>query len=164
MRIVVLKAGGRRPGEGVMRIAVFGAGAVGGYFGGRLALAGEDVVFVARGAHLQAMRTQGLRVESPKGDFTVASVQATDDPKQVGLVDVVLVAVKAWQVPEAAQAVRPLVGPETTVVPLQNGLEAPAQLAAVLGPQYVLGGTCVVSCAIVAPGCIRHFGLDPSVT
>jgi 2-dehydropantoate 2-reductase len=147
-----------------MRIAVFGAGSVGGYFGGRLALAGEDVVFIARGAHLQAMRTQGLRVESPKGNFTVASVQATDNPAQVGPVDVVLVAVKAWQVPEAAQAIGPMVGPETCVVPLQNGLEAPAQVAAVVGAQHVLGGSCVISSAIAAPGCIRHVGLEPSVT
>ena len=112
-----------------MRIAVFGAGSVGGYFGGRLALAGEeDVVFIARGAHLQALRTQGLHVQSPRGDFTVPSVQATDDPTQVGPVDAVLVAVKAWQVPESVQAIRPMLGPGTCVVPLQNGLEAPAQV------------------------------------
>jgi 2-dehydropantoate 2-reductase len=147
-----------------MRIAVFGAGSVGGYFGGRLALADEEVVFIARGAHLQAMRTQGLRVESPKGDFTVSSVQATDNPAEVGPVDVVLVAVKAWQVPEAAQAMRPMVGAETFVVPLQNGLEAPTQVAAVLGAQHVLGGSCAISSAITAPGCIRHLGLEPSVT
>jgi 2-dehydropantoate 2-reductase len=147
-----------------MRIAVFGAGGVGGYFGGRLALAGEDVVFIARGAHLQAMRTQGLRVESPKGNFHVASVQATDDPSEVGPVEVVLVAVKTWQVAEAAAAIRPMVGPETCVVPLQNGVEAPAQLAAVLGTQSVIGGTCVISSAIAAPGCIRHVGLEPAVT
>jgi 2-dehydropantoate 2-reductase len=146
-----------------MRIAVFGAGSVGGYFGGRLALAGEDVVFIARGTHLQAMRAQGLRVESSKGDFTVPSVQATDEPAQVGPVEVVLVAVKAWQVPEAAQAIRPMLAPETCVVPLQNGLEAPAQVAAAVGPQHVLGGTCVISSTIAAPGRIRHLGLDPSV-
>jgi 2-dehydropantoate 2-reductase len=147
-----------------MRIAVFGVGGVGGYFGGRLALAGEDVVFIARGSHLQAMHEHGLHVESPKGNFTVSSVQATDDPTQVGPVDVVLVAVKAWQVPEAALAIRPLVGPETFVVPLQNGLEAPAQLAAALDGQHVLGGTCVISSAIAAPGYIRHTGLEPSVS
>jgi 2-dehydropantoate 2-reductase len=147
-----------------MRIAVFGAGGVGGYFGGRLALAGEDVVFIARGAHVQAMRTEGLRVESPKGNFHVSSVQATDDPAQVGPVEAVLVAVKAWQVAEAAAAIGPMVGPETCVVPLQNGVEAPAQLAAVLGMQYVTGGTCVISSAIAAPGCIRHVGLEPAVT
>jgi 2-dehydropantoate 2-reductase len=150
--------------EDIMRIAVFGAGSVGGYFGGRLALAGEDVVFIARGAHLDALRTQGLRVESLKGDFHVPSVQATDQPAEVGPVDVVLVAVKTWQVPEAAQAMRPMVGQETYVVPLQNGLEAPAQVAAVLGPQHVLGGSCVISSAVTAPGCIRHVGLEPSVT
>jgi 2-dehydropantoate 2-reductase len=150
--------------EEIMRIAVFGTGGVGGYFGGRLALAGEDVVFIARGAHLQAMRAEGLRVESPKGNFTVPSVQATDDPAQVGPMDAVLVAVKAWQVGEAAQAIHPMVGPETCVVPLQNGVEAPAQVSAVLGPQHVLGGTCVISSAITAPGCIRHLGLEPSVT
>jgi 2-dehydropantoate 2-reductase len=147
-----------------MRIAVFGAGGVGGYFGGRLALVGEDVVFIARGAHLQAIRTQGLQVESPQGNFTVSSVQATSNPSEVGPVDVVLVAVKAWQVPEAAQAIRPMVGAETCVVPLQNGLEAPEQLAAVLGPQHVLGGSCVISSTITAPGCIRHIGLEPSVS
>jgi 2-dehydropantoate 2-reductase len=148
-----------------MRIAVFGAGSVGGYFGGRLALAGvDDVVFIARGAHLQALRTQGLRVESSKGDFTVPSVQATDDPMQVGPVDALLVAVKAWQVPEVAQAMHPMLGPETCVVPLQNGLEAPAQVATVLGPQHVLAGTCVISSTVTAPGCIRHLGLEPSVT
>jgi 2-dehydropantoate 2-reductase len=146
-----------------MRIAVFGAGSVGGYFGGRLALAGEDVVFIARGTHLQAMRAQGLRVESPKGDFTVPSVQATDEPTQVGPVEAILLAVKAWQVPEAAQAIRPMLGPETCVVPLQNGLEAPAQVAAAVGPQRVLGGTCVISSTIAAPGSIRHLGLDPSI-
>ena len=155
---------GPRPMEDIMRIAVFGAGSVGGYFGGRLALAGEDVVFIARGAHLDALRTQGLRVESLKGDFHVPLVQATDQPAEVGPVDVVLVAVKTWQVPEAAQAMRPMVGQETYVVPLQNGLEAPAQVAAVLGPQHVLGGSCVISSAVTVPGCIRHVGLEPSVT
>jgi 2-dehydropantoate 2-reductase len=150
--------------EDVMRIAVFGAGSVGGYFGGRLAHAGEDVVFIARSAQLRALCAQGLQVESPKGNFTVASVQATDNPAQVGPVEVVLLAVKAWQVPEVAQAMRPMVGPETVVVPLQNGLEAAAQVAAVIGAEHVLGGSCVISSLIAAPGCIRHVGLEPSVT
>jgi 2-dehydropantoate 2-reductase len=148
-----------------MRIAVFGAGSVGGYFGGRLArAAADDVLFIARGPQLQALRTQGLRVESPKGDFTVPSVQATDDPRLVGPVDAVLLAVKAWQVPEVAQAIRPMLGPGTCVVPLQNGLEAPAQVAAALGPEHVLGGSCVISSTIAAPGYIRHLGLEPSIT
>lgn len=93
-----------------MRIAVFGVGGVDGYFGGRLAQAGEEVVFIARGPHLQALQTNGLRVESVSGDFVVQPVQATDDPTHVGIVDAVLVAVKAWQVPEVAAAIRPLIG------------------------------------------------------
>jgi len=145
-----------------MRVAVYGAGGVGGYFGGRLAQAGEEVVFIARGEHLQAMRSYGLRVDSILGDF-VQPVQATDDPAQAGPVDAVLVAVKAWQVPEAAQAMRPLVGPDTFIVPLQNGVEAPAQLAAALGAEHVLGGLCRIVSLIAAPGHIRHVGLTPSV-
>ncbi len=146
-----------------MRIAVFGAGGAGGYFGGRLAQAGEDVVFIARGEHLRAMRDHGLRVDSIKGDFVIRPVQATDDPSQVGPVDAVLVCVKAWDVPAAAQAMRPLVGPETFVVPLENGVEAPDQLAAVLGAEHVLGGLARIISFIVEPGHIRHTGAEPYV-
>jgi 2-dehydropantoate 2-reductase len=146
-----------------MRIAVFGTGAVGGYFGGRLAQAGEEVVFIARGKQLQALRDQGLRVDSLRGDFVLPSVQATDDPVQVGVVDVVIVGVKAWQVPEAARACRPLIGPDTFVVPLQNGVEAPDQLAAVLGAEHVLGGLCRIVSFVVAPGHVRHAGMEPYV-
>ena len=146
-----------------MRIAVFGTGAVGGYFGGRLAQAGEDVVFIARGDHLKAMLKRGLKVDSVNGDFLVKPVQATDDPAQVGIVDVVLVGVKAWQVQDAAEVIRPMVGPNTVAMPLQNGLEAPTQLAAVLGDQHVLGGLCGLSTFIVGPGHVRHAGADPFV-
>jgi 2-dehydropantoate 2-reductase len=146
-----------------MHIAVFGTGAVGGYFGGRLAQAGEEVIFIARGEHLQALRSHGLQVDSIKGDFLVQPVQATDDPAQVGVVDVVLVGVKAWQVPEAAQAMRPMVGSDTFIVPLQNGVEAPAQLAAVLGAQHVLGGLCKIISFTLGPGHIRHAGIEPYV-
>ncbi len=146
-----------------MHIAVFGTGGVGGYFGGRLAQAGEEVVFIARGEHLKALRTHGLRVDSLKGDFVVQPVQATDDPAQAGVVDVVLVGVKAWQVAEAAQAMHLLIGRETFVVPLQNGVEAPAQLAAVLGAQHVLGGLCSIISFIAGPGHIRHTGGEPYV-
>ena len=146
-----------------MRIAVFGTGAVGGYFGGRLAQAGEEVVFIARGEHLEAICEHGLRVDSYKGDFVVQPALATDDPKQVGVVDVVLVGVKAWQVAEAAKAIHPMVGPDTFVVPLQNGVEAAAQLAAVLGEQRVLGGFCRVGSHIEGPGHIIHVGADPYV-
>ncbi|MDZ4339586.1 MAG: 2-dehydropantoate 2-reductase [candidate division NC10 bacterium] len=146
-----------------MRIAVFGTGGVGGYFGGRLAQAGEDVVFIARGEHLRALRTHGLKVESLKGDFLVQPAQAAEDPAEVGFVDAVLVGVKAWQVTEAADRLRPLVGPETFVVPLQNGVEAPAELSAVLGFGHVLGGLCSIISFIAGPGHVRHVGAEPSI-
>lgn len=144
-----------------MRIAIFGVGGVGGYFGGRLAQAGETVFFIARGAHLQAMQARGLRVESLQGDFDVFPIQATADPAEIGAVDVVLLGVKTWQVEAAAQAMRPLIGPDTFVVPLQNGLEAADQIRAVLGADRVIGGTCRIYSLISAPGCIRHLGLEP---
>ena len=147
-----------------MRIAVFGAGGVGGYFGGRLAQAGEDVVFIARGDHLKAMQTAGLRVDSIEGGFLVDPVLATDDPTQVGTVDAILVTVKTWQVQAAAEAMRPMVGPDTFVVPLENGVEAPSQLAAVLGEPHVLGGLCRIITALVEPGHIRHAGISPTIT
>jgi 2-dehydropantoate 2-reductase len=146
-----------------MRIAVFGVGGVGGYFGGRLAQAGADVVFIARGAHLQALQTDGLHVESVLGDFVVQPVQATDDPTHVGVVDAVLVGVKTWQVSEAAETMRPLIGPATCVVPLQNGVEAPAQLAAVLGASHAVGGVCGLESFVTAPGHIRHASAVPFV-
>lgn len=146
-----------------MRIAVFGTGGVGGYFGGRLAQAGEEVIFIARGEHLRAIRERGLRVDSIKGDFVIRPAQATDNPAEVGPVDAILVGVKAWDVPQAAQLMRPMVGPETFVVPLENGVEAPDQLAEVLGREHVLGGLCKIISAIVAPGHIRHAGIDPYI-
>jgi len=146
-----------------MRIVIFGTGGVGGYFGGRLAQAGEDVIFIARGEHLRALREDGLQVDSLKGDFVVRPAKATDDPSRVGFADVVLVGVKAWQVSEAAQAMRPIVGPETFVVPLENGIEAPSQLAAALGAERVLGGLCRISSFLIRPGLIRHMGIEPYV-
>lgn len=141
-----------------MRIAVFGTGGVGGYFGGRLAIAGHDVTFVARGEHLLAIREQGLRVESVRGDFLVRAAQATEDPAKTGAVDVILVGVKTWQVPEAAQAMRPMVGPETVVLPLQNGVEASSKLTAAIGPGHVLGGLARIFSFLDGPGRIRHAG------
>jgi 2-dehydropantoate 2-reductase len=141
-----------------MRIAIFGTGGAGGHFGAELASGGEEVVFIARGAHLQAIRTQGLRVETPKGEIRIHPAQASDDPAQVGVVDAVIVGVKAWQVTEAARAIRPMVGPQTFVVPLQNGVEAPAQLSAVLGAAHVLGGLCATISWVAGPGHIRSLG------
>ena len=147
-----------------MRIAVVGVGGVGGYFGGRLAQAGHDVTFIARGEHLKAMLQEGLRVESINGDFAVSPVQVTDNPEDAGAVDLVIMGVKAWQIPETAARLSPMLGPDTLVLPLQNGLEASSQLAAVLGAAPVLGGLCAIYSFITAPGCIRHIGIDPSVT
>jgi 2-dehydropantoate 2-reductase len=125
-----------------MRIAIYGTGGAGGYFGAQLARSGEDVTFLARGEHLKAIQTHGLSVETPAGDIVIQPAKAADDPRQVAPVDVVLVGVKAWQVEEAARNMRPMIGPATFVVPLQNGVEAPSQLAAALGTEHVLGGLC----------------------
>ncbi|MCU1349214.1 MAG: 2-dehydropantoate 2-reductase [Acidobacteria bacterium] len=146
-----------------IRIAVIGAGGVGGYFGGKLAAAGIDTTFIVRGATLEALRTRGLRVESIGGDFTVDPVQATDDPSTVGPVDAILLAVKAWQIPEAAAAARPMVGPDTIAVPLENGMEAPEQIAAALGREHAFGGLCGIVSFIVEPGHIRHTAFDPLI-
>lgn len=147
-----------------MRIAMFGTGGAGGYFGARLAQAGEHVIFIARGDHFRAIRENGLRVDSVDGDFVVKPALVTDDPAKAGAVDVVFVGVKAWQVPEAAQAIRPLVGPQTFVVPLQNGVEAPEQLAEILGQERVVGGLAKVLSLIAGPGRIRHLGGPASIT
>ena len=146
-----------------MRIAVFGTGGVGGYFGGRLAEAGESVVFIARGPHLEALRRDGLHVASVAGDFAVRPAEATDDPQAAGPVDVVIVAVKAWQVSEAARSMRPLLGSETFVLPLQNGVEAADELAAEVGPERVIGGLCRLVAFVEAPGRIRHAGVAPQI-
>ncbi len=146
-----------------MKIAVFGTGAVGGYFGGRLAESGQDVRFIARGAHLAAIRENGLRVTSIKGDFAIHPAQTTDHPADVGVVDVVLVAVKTWQVSEAAHAIQPMIGPDTMVVPLQNGVEAAGQLRAVLGEKPVVGGFCRIISAMTGPGQIHHMASEPYI-
>jgi 2-dehydropantoate 2-reductase len=146
-----------------MRFAIFGVGAIGGYFGGRLAQAGEEVAFIARGEHLEALRTKGLRVDSINGDFVLPAVTATDDPSRIGAVDVVLVGVKTWQVPAAAESMRPLLGEDTLVLPLQNGVEAPAQLAKILGREHVCGGLAKIISYIAGPGHIRHTGADPYI-
>jgi 2-dehydropantoate 2-reductase len=139
-----------------MRIAVMGTGGVGGYFGGLLAKNGMDVTFIARGAHLRAMQQEGLRVESVHGDFALRPVQATGDSASVGPVDVVLFATKTYQLDDAAQAMKPLIGPETVVVPLHNGVDAAERTAAIVGEQHVLGGLCYVGSMIAAPGVIRQ--------
>jgi 2-dehydropantoate 2-reductase len=146
-----------------MKIAIFGSGGVGGYYGARLAQAGEEVTFIARGEHLRAIRQNGLRVESILGDFAIQPAEASDNPAGIGPVDLVVVGVKAWQIPAAAEAMKPLVGPQTAVLPLQNGISAADQLAAVLGGEHVLGGLCRISALIAGPGLIRHVAIQPSI-
>jgi 2-dehydropantoate 2-reductase len=143
--------------------AVVGAGGVGGYFAAVLARAGYSVSVVARGASLEAIRRDGLRILSPKGDFTTKVAKASDNPEEIGPVDAVILTVKAWQVGEAASAMRPLLTPTTRVLPLQNGVEATAQLQQVLGPKVPLMGLCRIIASVESPGCIRHGGLEPTV-
>ena len=146
-----------------MRIVIFGTGGVGGFFGGRLARAGEDVTFIARGEHLRAIKADGLKVDSTAGDFVISPAKATDDVSDVGETDLVILGVKAWQVPEAARAIKPIVGPNTTVLPLQNGVEAVSQLVDELGSANVIGGLCRIVSFVVGPGHIRHAGFTPSI-
>ena len=141
-----------------MRIAVYGAGGAGGRFGAQLALAGHDVAFIARGAHLAAIQANGLRVETPQGEMLVQPAEATDTLSRIGFVDLVIVGVKTWQVIDAACSMRSLIGPETLVLPLQNGVETPGQLADILGPDPVLGGLCATFSWVAAPGVIRSIG------
>lgn len=143
-----------------MKIVMFGAGGVGGYFGGRLAAAGCDVSFVARGAHLEAIRRDGLRIVSPKGDAHVTPVRASADPAELGVADVVFLTVKMYDVDAAAAALGPLVGPGTMVVTLQNGVEATDMVARRVGRAHTAGGVAYVAAVIDAPGVIRHTALD----
>lgn len=146
-----------------MRILVYGAGAVGGYFGGRLAEAGEDVTFLARGGHLEAIRKHGLRVESVAGGFEVSPAKAVARPSEAEAPEVILLCVKAWDVPGAAENLSGILRKESFVVPLQNGVEAPEQLAAALGRGRVLGGLCKIVAYVAEPGLVRHTGVAPSI-
>jgi 2-dehydropantoate 2-reductase len=140
-----------------MKIAVMGSGGVGGYYGGLLAQAGHDVTFMARGAHLVALRENGLQVKSVHGDFAVAPVQATDTPSEVGPVALVMVCVKTLDTDRVAQGIKPMMGAETTVMSLQNGIDAAERLGAVVGIERIVGGATWISSAIEAPGVIRQF-------
>jgi 2-dehydropantoate 2-reductase len=135
-----------------------GAGGLGAYYGARLAQAGNDVVFIARGAHLAAMREKGLRVISKAGDVHLARVLATDDPATVGQADCAIVAVKLWDLEAAAEAAKPFIGSRTTVVSFQNGVEKDALVARIVGADRVVGGISYVSVKIAEPGVIEHTG------
>ena len=147
-----------------MQIAVIGAGGIGGIYGAALARAGADVTFVARGAHLAAMREQGLRVEGDRGETHIRPAHATDDPASIGVVDYVLCCVKLWDVESSGEQIRPIVGPQTAVVPLQNGIDAAQRLIPILGHEAVMSGTAFVTGAIVAPGVIRQTGTYQRMT
>ncbi len=141
-----------------MRIAVIGAGGVGGAFGAALAKAGADVTFVARGAHLAAMQKNGLRVEGGRGDTLISPCQATDDPASIGPVDIVMFCVKLWDVESAGERIKPLIGPDTAVITFQNGIDSPERLVPILGAGAVMGGVAQISATIAEPGVIRQTG------
>jgi 2-dehydropantoate 2-reductase len=146
-----------------MTIAVFGTGAVGGYFGGRLAAAGEQVVFLARGRHLDALRRDGLTIASPKGDLRLSRIQASDRPAEIGPVDLVLFAVKLYDAEGAAALLSPLIGRDTAVITVQNGVDAVETVSRHVGREHVVGGAAYIIAAVEAPGRIRHTAKDSLV-
>jgi 2-dehydropantoate 2-reductase len=139
-----------------MKILIMGTGSVGGYYGGLLAQQGNEVTFIARGAHLDAIRHKGLKIKSVHGDFTISPTDATDDPANVGPVDLVLFCVKTYSTDEAAEAIRSAVGPQTAVMSLQNGIDAAERIGKVLGLEHVIGGVTWLSSAVEAPGIIKQ--------
>jgi 2-dehydropantoate 2-reductase len=139
-----------------MKIAIFGSGGVGGYFGGKLSAAGENVTFLARGAHLNALQRDGLHIESPLGSLHVPKVQATDRPQAIGAVDVVLFTVKLYDVDASAATLAPLIGPDTVVITLQNGVDAMDMVSRHIGDDHVAGGAAYIVAVIDKPGHIRH--------
>ena len=147
-----------------MKFAVFGTGGVGGYFGGRLAHAGHDVTFIARGKHLASIQESGLRVDSIGGDFVVKPAEATDSPQSVGEVDCVIVTVKAWQLTESIDRLERLVGGHTMILPLLNGIEHIDLLVDTFGEERVLGGYCRISSFVADPGHITHVNAKPFIS
>lgn len=146
-----------------MRIAVIGAGGIGALLGASLSHAGQDVFFVARGAHLHAMKRDGLRIEGDRGISVLSPVQATSDPADIGPVDLVLVCVKLWDIESVGEQIRPLIGDQTAVIPLQNGVDASERLISILGKDHILGGVAVVTGTVVSPGIVRQSGTHHSI-
>jgi 2-dehydropantoate 2-reductase len=141
-----------------MKIAMMGSGGVGGYFGGRLAQAGYDVAFIARGSHLAAIKKNGLKIDSPLGDVVLSDIQATDDPAEIGPVDLVLFSVKLMDTETAARSIAPLFGPNTGIISFQNGVTKDDILRRVFGKAAVMGGVGYIASAIGEPGVIKHIG------
>jgi 2-dehydropantoate 2-reductase len=146
-----------------MKIAIIGSGGVGGYFGGKLANAGYDVTFLARGEHLAAIRKNGLSVKSILGDFHVGNVSATDSIQEIGMTDLVIFATKAWQIKELSPALKSIVHKNTSILPLQNGVLASGELKQYFESSQILGGMCRIISKIEAPGLINHFGVTPTI-
>ncbi|NJK94186.1 MAG: 2-dehydropantoate 2-reductase [Bacteroidales bacterium] len=146
-----------------MNITIIGTGGVGGYFGGKLAQAGNNVTFIARGEHLKQIREKGLQIKSIKGDFLIKPAMATDNISEIDTPELVILGVKAWQVKDIAVQLKPLIKENTIVLPLQNGVLAADELLAVLQPNQVLAGLCRIFSKIEAPGIINHFGVEPEI-
>jgi 2-dehydropantoate 2-reductase len=146
-----------------MKIALIGAGGVGGYFGGRLAKADFDVTFLARGEHLRKIRQDGLRVKSVNGDFLIDNAQATDSIREIGFADIVILAVKAWQVRDISRELASILTKDTIVLPLQNGVVTANELAENIPSANIIGGLCKIISKVESPGVINHFALDPIV-
>lgn len=146
-----------------MKIAIIGTGGVGGYFGGKLAKAGYDVTFLARGEHLKAIQQNGLTVKSIKGDFKVDSVKVTDRIDTIGLVDLLILGVKAWQVKDISYVLKTIIHKDTVVLPLQNGVLAVDELKESIKKENIIGGLCRIISKIDSPGVINHFGIEPTI-
>lgn len=146
-----------------MKIAVIGAGGVGGYFGGRLAKAGYDVTFVARGAHLETLRTRGLTVKSILEDFHIAKIKATENITDIDKPDLIIPCTKAWQIKEIRKDIKKILHPESIILPLQNGISAADELAEEINTSHIIGGLCRIISKIEAPGIINHFAITPSI-
>lgn len=149
--------------ENPMKIIIFGTGGVGGYFGGRLAHAGYDVTFIARGKHLEAIQQTGLRVDSIHANFVIHPAKATDSTESIGAVDLIILATKAWQLDSAIEQMKPLVNENTTILPLLNGIEHIDALQKVFGNKNLIGGLCRISVFIEGAGHIKHMGVNPYI-
>ena len=144
-----------------MKVIVYGSGAVGGYFGARLLKAGQEVSFIARGDHLQAIRVNGIHITGASGDFIVHPTFVSNQPQDMGVADLVIIAVKAWQIPQILDGLQDLVGAQTLILPLQNGVDTPYLIENKLGQKPVIIGLCQISAQVIAPGVIRHVGIEP---
>jgi 2-dehydropantoate 2-reductase len=146
-----------------MKIVIIGTGGIGGYFGGKLAKAGFDVTFIARGEHFKAIQKNGLIIKSIKGDFKLDSVNVTDNLDTIGLVDLVILGVKAWQINDIKNDLKKILKQDTIVLPLQNGVLAAEELKESIKQENIIGGLCRIISKIDSPGVINHFGIEPTI-